>query len=250
MRFFRYLWRVPLLLLHMLLVLPTGLLVHTRWARQRQWRGMPVNERLVRWWTRTMLAILGIRSRRVGEPLANPVMFVANHTSWLDIVLLHSQRAVCFVAKAEIDRWPVVGWMARQAGTIFHKRGDSQSMARVLACMGERLDEGRSVAVFPEGSTGPADRVRTFHARILQPALEADAPVQPVALRYCRDDKLCTEIAFRRGENFFVNAMRLVGGPPLVAEVHFLEPLANRDEGRKAMAALARARVGQALGVS
>lgn len=249
MRLFRYLWRVPLLLLHLLLAVPVAWVAQSRWAGRRQRRGEPLNQYVVLWWTRSMLHIIGIRPRRIGEPLPNPVMFVANHVSWLDIELMHSQRAVCFVAKAEIDRWPVIGWLARHAGTIFHRRGSNDSMARVIEHMAERLREGRAVAAFPEGSTGPADKVRTFHARILQAALLADVPIQPVALRYSRNGKLCTAVSFGPGESFFTNAWRVIGEPPMDAEVYFLPPLEIRDQGRKVMAATARERVAQALGL-
>lgn len=247
MRILRYLWRMPLLLVHLLLAVPTAWIAQSRWAKRRSYRGQRLDQQAVRWWAGRFLRIIGIHPVARGEPRADPVMFVANHVSWLDIVLVHSQRAVCFVAKAEIERWPMVGWMAQHAGTIFHRRGNTASMARVVECMHERLGEGRAVAVFPEGSTGATDRVRTFHARLLQAALSSDAPIQPVALRYSRDGEVCADVAFRRGESFFPAALRLVGGPPMQAEVQFLEVLDNRDAGRKAIAALARQRVADAL---
>lgn len=249
MRLLRYLWRIPLLLAHLLLAVPVALLVQSEWAARRRRQGEPLNLYLVRWWTRTMLGIIGIRPRRFGEPLPDPVMFVANHVSWLDIELLHSQRAVCFVAKAEIARWPVIGWMSSHAGTIFHQRGSNESMGRVIERMSERLQRGRAVAAFPEGGTGPVERVRTFHARILQAALEVDVPIQPVALRYSRDGKAWAGVAFRAGESFFANVWRMIGEAPLDAEVHFLEPLDNHEQGRKALAGEARRRVADALGL-
>lgn len=249
MRLIRYLWRVPLLLLHLLLAVPVAWLVQSDWAGRRQRRGEPLNQYLVRWWTRSMLRIIGVRPRQFGEPKPNPVMFVANHVSWLDIELMHSQRAVSFVAKAEIDRWPVIGWLSRHAGTIFHRRGSNESMNQVIERMTGRLQKGLAVAVFPEGSTGPAEQVRTFHARVLQAALVADAPIQPVALRYSRDGELCQAVCFGPGESFFANAWRVIGEPPMDAEVHFLPVLQNRDQGRKAMATTARERVAQALGL-
>ncbi len=249
MRFVRYLWRIPLLLLHLLLAIPVALLVQSDWASRRRRRGEALNLYLVRWWTRTMLRIIGIRPHSVGQALPDPVMFVANHVSWLDIELLHSQRAVCFVAKAEIARWPVIGWMARHAGTIFHKRGSNDSMARVIECMGEQLKHGRAVAAFPEGGTGPVERVRTFHARILQAALQAEVPIQPVALRYSRNGEAWAGVAFGPGESFFANALRLIGEAPMQAQVHFLEPLENTGQGRKALAGEARQRVAVALGL-
>src|SRR5690606_36498168 len=126
--------------------------------------------------------------------------------SWLDIETLHAVRAASFVAKAEIARWPLVGWLAAQAGTIFHKRGDNDSLARVMATMCQRLRAGSSVAVFPEGGTGRGDRLRPFHARIFQVAVDTGVPIQPVAILYGRDGRMDLNVPFRAGEKFLPNA--------------------------------------------
>jgi 1-acyl-sn-glycerol-3-phosphate acyltransferase len=175
------------------------------------------------------------------------VLFVANHTSWIDIELLHSQRAACFVAKAEIARWPLVGWMASAGGTIFHRRGSNHSLAAVMQVMVDRLRGGRSVAVFPEGGTGHNGVLRVFHARIFQAALDADVPVQPVALRFARDGRRVVDAGFREHENFMQNFLRLLGEPPLDAEVHFLEPVSATPDARRRMAETSRERIAQAL---
>jgi 1-acyl-sn-glycerol-3-phosphate acyltransferase len=193
------------------------------------------------------MRIFGMRAVRVGQPLADPVLFVANHTSWIDIELLHSQRAACFVAKAEIAGWPLVGWLAANGGTIFHRRGSNHSLAAVMQEMVRRLRAGRSVAVFPEGGTGDGITLRIFHARIFQAALDAEASVQPVALRYARHGRRVADVAFRRGEGFLGNVVRLLGEPPLDAEVHFLVPVPPATDGRRRMADNARTQIARAL---
>lgn len=247
MRPLRYLWRVPLLLL--LIVLGIGLCVFILSVSRGVMRNgrEPFGHRTIRWWSRGLLRVFGFRVRRVGQPLDDPALFVCNHTSWLDIELLHTQRAACFVAKAEIERWPLVGWMAAQGGTIFHRRGSNHSLAAVMQTMTRRMREGRSVAVFPEGGTGDGHKLRVFHARILQAALDAEAPVQPVALRFMRGGKRCYDVAFRPREHFLGNFLRLLGEPPLDAEVHFLAPVVPSPEGRKRMAEQARAAIAEAL---
>ncbi|MHC1480920.1 lysophospholipid acyltransferase family protein [Frateuria aurantia] len=244
----RYLWRVPCLLVHVILgiLLCIGLLAWTGRAVMRNGQE-PLAHRAIRWWSSWLLRIFGLRPVRVGQPLADPVLFVANHTSWLDIVLLHSQRAVCFVAKAEIARWPLVGWMASCGGTIFHRRGNNHSLASVMQVMVERLRAGRSVAVFPEGGTGHNGVLKVFHARIFQAALDAEVIVQPVALRFARHGRRLIDAGFREDENFMGNLLRLLGGPPMDAEVHFLQAVPSTPEARRRMAELARERIGHAL---
>jgi 1-acyl-sn-glycerol-3-phosphate acyltransferase len=118
--------------------------------------------------------------------------------------------------------------------------------------MGARLRGGRAVAVFPEGGiehehTG-ITMVRTFHARVFQCALDAQVPVQPVALTYCRNGCAWNGATFRHGEGFLGNFLRLLGEPPLQAEVHFLTPLSTPAEhGRRALADAARVAIATCL---
>ena len=241
----RYLWRVPLILL---LVLGGSLLgIFLLPARRGE---ASIGNRLIRVWSRWFLRLFGLRVRSVGPPLPDPVMFVANHSSWFDITVLHTQRAAGFVAKAEIARWPLVNWMARKGGTLFHRRGSTQSLGATMALMSARLRDRRSVAAFPEGGTGPGDALRVFHARIFQAALDANAPVQPVAIRYMHDGVTWLGPAFRPGESFLGNVLRMLGTRAFEAEVHFLDPVICGAEGRRRMADDARTRIAQALGIA
>jgi len=239
-------WRVPLLLLVVLggcllgiFLLPHGPKPGTAGAG------------LLRNWSRLFLRCFGVRVERRGEPLHDPVMFVANHGSWMDISVLHAIRPADFVAKAEIGRWPLVGWMARRGGTIFHRRGSTDSLAQVMTVMSDRLRAGRSIAAFPEGGTAPAGTLKVFHARILQAALDAAAPVQPVALRYLRNGAPAPDMLFTPGEGFLHNVIRVLATRSLTAEVHFLKPVPFDPEGgRRRMAETARAEIAQVLGIA
>jgi 1-acyl-sn-glycerol-3-phosphate acyltransferase len=241
MRLLRYAWRTPLLLLHVLLALPLALLVAGPLA------GSGRKDALIRWWSGRLVRIFGFRIERFGTPLPGAVLYVANHISWLDIVLMLSQRAVSFVAKSEIDRWPLVGWLAACAGTIFHRRGNTASLNLVMARVVERLRAGSPVGVFPEGGSGHGQRVGTFHARICQTALDAEVPVQPVALRYGDGGRQDPRVPFA-GERFLPNVLRLLGGPPMAAEVHFLEAVDATPDARRHMAEESRARIVAVLG--
>ncbi len=244
----RYLWRVPMLLLHIVLGIGLCSMIlswnqHAVMTNGRE----PFVHRMIRWWSTRLLRIFGLRSVRFGQPLADPVLFVANHTSWIDIEMLHSQRATCFVAKAEIADWPLVGWMAATGGTIFHRRGSNHSLSSVMQTMVERLREGRSVGVFPEGGSGYNGVLKVFHARIFQAALDAPVPVQPVALRFARGGRRVIDAGFREHESFVHNIVRLLGEAPMDAEVHFLTPVPASPDARRRMAELARERIAAAL---
>ncbi len=245
----RYLWRVPLLLAHVLLALPATLLfINGLTARKRFADGERLDHRVIRWWSRGMVALFGLRVRRFGTPHRGAVMLVANHVSWIDITLLHSQRAVGFVAKAEIDRWPVIGWLASRGGTIYHHRGSNESLHGVMHQLVERLQAGEAVGVFPEGRTHSGAAIGPFHARIFQPAVLAGVPAQPVALKYGAGGSAQTTVAFAPDESFVANFFRLLGDPGRTAEVHFLAPVAPSEDGRRRMAEVCRAQIVAAMG--
>ena len=249
-RALRYLVRVPMLLWHLLVHLPLTLLSITPLtARLRVSGGERLDHRMIRAWSAGLMRVFGFRLRRVGTPLPGGVMFVANHVSWVDIEVLHSQRMMGFVAKREISQWPVVGWMAARGETIFHARGSTESLGGVLHEMLSRLRAGRSVGVFPEGGTRGGREIGPFHARIFLAAVEAGVPVQPVALKYGEGASAQTVVAFGPRESFVANFFRLLGEPARVAEVHFLAPILPGDtDGRRRIADQARQRIVDAMG--
>ncbi|MCC8668638.1 1-acyl-sn-glycerol-3-phosphate acyltransferase [Xanthomonas arboricola] len=246
LRWFRYLYRVPLLLMHLSICLPITMLcvVVLPLARIRTGRDDTLDELMIRWWQGNLMRIFGFRLRRFGTPLPGATLFVANHVSWVDISMLHSQRVMGFVAKREIAGWPLVGWLATKGQTIFHQRGNTESLGGVLQEMLLRLQSGKPVGVFPEGRTRGGTEVGPFHARIFQAAVEAGVPVQPVALRYGERGNAQAVVAFGERESFFANIVRLLGEPSRLAEVHFLEPIRALDiEGRRRLADTSRQRI-------
>ncbi len=244
----RYAVRVPVLLLHLGVGLPLTLIAINPLTARWRVGGERVDHKAIRWWSKGLMRVFGLRVRRVGLPLPEGALFVANHVSWMDITLLHAERAVGFVAKSEISRWPLIGWLARRGGTIYHRRGSNESLAGVLHLMVQRLQSGEAVGVFPEGGTTPGDTVRVFHARIFQAAVVAEVPVQPVALRYGAGGEAQTVIAFAPRENFLQNFVRVLGEPTRVAEVHFLEPVVPGPDGRRRLAETCRERILDAMG--
>ncbi len=243
----RYVWRLPLLVLHVTLGLAIVMAMINPLCRRIRPGGEGLDARTIRLWSRWMVRIFGMRVRRFGTPLPGAALFVANHVSWIDITLLHSQRVVGFVAKAEIARWPVVGWLASRGGTIYHHRGDNDSLHGVMHQMLERLQSGRAIGVFPEGRTNDGRGIGVFHARIFQPAVLAGVPSQPVALKYGAQGSAQTTIAFRARENFMQNFWRLLGEPVRAVEVHFLEPVPAGEDGRRRMAEVSRERIMAAM---
>ena len=136
-------------------------------------------------WAANMLARLGVALDIVGTPPAiGPMLLVANHISWLDIVVLHAARHCRFVSKSDVKHWPLVGTLATGAGTLYIERESRRDAMRVVHHMGQALKDGDILAIFPEGTTGDGKALLPFHANLIQAAISAHAPVQPVALQF------------------------------------------------------------------
>ena len=249
-RWWRYIYRVPMLIWHIGVHLPITLIMINPITARVYFAGERVDYRMVRFWQGNLMRIFGFRLRKFGVAHLGACLSVANHVSWLDITLIHSQRVVHFVAKSEISRWPLIGWMARRAGTIYHRRGSTDSLSAVAQLMVERMRSGESVGVFPEGGSSTSFVVRTFHARIFQPPVEAAVPVQPIALRYSRGGALAHSVPFRVEESFLSNFLRLLGESGGDAEVHFLPVVPVASNARRALAELSKSAISQVVGAN
>ncbi len=136
-------------------------------------------------WALEMLGRLAIKLVVRGQPpLIGPMLLVANHISWLDIAVMHAARHCRFVSKDDVQHWPLVGTLASAAGTLYIARESRRDAMRVVHQMAEALTSGDILAVFPEGTTGDGTHVLPFHANLLQAAISAQVPVQPVALQF------------------------------------------------------------------
>lgn len=113
-----------------------------------------------------------------------PMLIYSNHVSWLDIFAFNAVHPVTFIAKSEISQWPIAGVLAKRSGTLFIERGKRHAVRDVIAAAVKRIHTGRTVAVFPEGTTGPGDSPLHFHSNFAQPAIQANVKLLPVSLQY------------------------------------------------------------------
>lgn len=129
--------------------------------------------------------LIGMKVQVVGTPSAVPgTLYVANHSSWLDILVLGGVLEACFVSKAEVGQWPVVGTVARLGRTVFVSRKRNHT-GREAVDMRERLQGGDSIILFPEGTSNDGTRVLPFRSSFLAAAQDAQR-IQPVSLVYDR----------------------------------------------------------------
>ena len=171
-------WRAGCVLAHVLAGLLHIVLLFPRLsAAQRDLR--------VQVWASRLLRRLGVELTLSGTPpLVGPMLLVANHISWLDIPVLHAARHCRFVSKSDVKHWPLVGVLASGAGTLFIERESRRDAMRVVHRMSQALQDENILAIFPEGTTGDGTALLPFHANLIQAAISAHAPIQPVALRF------------------------------------------------------------------
>ena len=203
---------------------------------------------IVRWWHSRLCRALGVELRVEGRP-APHCLLVGNHISWLDIPVIGAQDPIGFLSKADVRRWPLIGWMAEVAGTRFIERGANQTNG-VLGALRTDLAEGRLLMIFPEGTTTLGSEVKRFHPRLLAVVQGTSLGVQPVAIRYQRGDDPApdAQVPYVGDDSLVANLWRLVRHPRLVASVQFLPPIQlAADIPRRAIADRARAAILEAL---
>jgi 1-acyl-sn-glycerol-3-phosphate acyltransferase len=207
--------------------------------------------RLTQRWSRRLLALLNVQCRVTGELFAHEgnVLIVANHVSWLDIVVLNALCPARFVAKAEVARWPLAGTLVRGAGTLFVERARRRDTHRVNRVVADALAQGDIVAVFPEGTTSSGETVLPFKSSLLQPIVDARGAVQPLALRYrAADGTRSTAPAYVGDDPFIASFWRVCGTPALIVDVTALARMPAAARHRRALAREAEAAIRLVLG--
>ena len=233
MRGLRGAWRLVRALGHALAGLFTILLRFPR-------LGEEARHAEVQAWARRMLDLLGIGLQVRGTPPAHgPLLLVANHISWLDILVLHAARYCRFVSKADVRRWPLIGPLATGAGTLYIERESRRDAMRVVHHMAERLQAGDILAVFPEGTTSDGVSLLPFHANLIQAAIAAQVPVQPVALQFVETAGGRTSLTpcYIGDDTLVASLWRTVTGEAISAVVTFGEPQRAEGRDRRAWAA-------------
>jgi lyso-ornithine lipid O-acyltransferase len=183
-----------------------------------------------------VMSALGVRSRIHGRIPARGLV-VSNHLGYLDILIYSAAMPCAFISKAEIGRWPYFGWAARTGGTIFLDRMSRASADSVARQMSARFALPVPVLLFPEGTSTDGSQVRRFHARLIEPAVAAGAPLIPAAICYVSEDGMPERELCWYGDMLFLpHLWKVLGARGISAEVHFAEPriYASRREAAQA----------------
>jgi 1-acyl-sn-glycerol-3-phosphate acyltransferase len=167
----------------------TPLLISVQWLLDKL--HLPGSGAIAVHYYRALCAVLRIRIRVVGAPVrGHAVLFVSNHVSWADILVIGSIAPIAFVAKREVADWPVVGVAARLQRTVFVDRARRHQTGEAIAEFVKRLTSGTSVVLFAEGTSSDGNRVLPFRSALVGAVEDASARVergiliQPMSIGY------------------------------------------------------------------
>jgi 1-acyl-sn-glycerol-3-phosphate acyltransferase len=176
-----------------------------------------------------------------GSPTSEPALWVCNHISWLDILLLAGNNCVDFMAKSEVADWPVIGGVIRRTGTLFIDRDNKFKAYKALPELQQRLESGKSVLIFPEGTTSTGEFCLPFKPMFYQAAIRSNMLIQPVSLKYEHiDGSPCTDIAFIGDDEFSVSFKHILSKPQIIAHITYLPAIKAEQWHRKEVANLNR----------
>jgi 1-acyl-sn-glycerol-3-phosphate acyltransferase len=205
-------------------------------------------------WSQHTLEILGIQvlhetSLTQIEQSAAPLMFVANHVSWIDALIIQSIQPSIFVAKAEVKAWPIVGSIAKGCGVVFVDRGSPSSARRMVDEVSSALHHGYCVAVFPEGTSSEGSSVSLFHANLFEAAINHHIQIQPLAIRYTNPNTgaLCLKAAFIGDIGFVQSLHQVMTSTGIQAKVHAGDMLSPQGHSRRTLAHLSQRSVSSQL---
>ncbi|MFJ9419278.1 lysophospholipid acyltransferase family protein [Streptomyces sp. NPDC101227] len=193
---------------------------------------------------RALIAALGIRREGAADGFTVPAggpgtLVVVNHISWLDIPALLAVEPVTLLAKREVGTWPVVGGLARRAGTYFIDRSNPRQLTCTVGELADILAAGRSVAVFPQATTWCTAGQGAFRRATFQAALDAGAPVRPVTVDYAQGGRPSTVAAFCGEDTFVASLRRVLAARALAIRVTAHPALEGQGRDRRELAALA-----------
>lgn len=236
-------------LLRLLLVVALGLAMASVIAVGERLGLKTSAERRQRWtclFMRHLVDALPFKVRIQGELPRQPLLWVCNHVSWTDIPLLGMLTPLSFLSKAEVRQWPVAGWLAEKAGTLFIRRGggDAQRLREQISGL---LGEQRPLLIFPEGTTTDGRTLRTFHGRLLAGAIDRGTPLQPVAIQYLRDGQPDPLAPFIGEDDLVSHLMRLFGQDRGEVVIQLLPPVQSAGKERAALAFQAQQAIHLAL---
>ena len=211
------------IIMHILLVVPLCILILVSTKNQQ--------ERIIRFWCKRLLSIFEIKVEVTGLEtyLVNQkkYLMVANHISWMDIIVIQSIKPCIFVAKSDVASWPLFGWVAQMTGTIFIKRDKVSDIKKALKKMKRRLIK-RSVCIFPEGTSTSGRYLLPFKSNLFQSSIDTNKSILPLCLRYEQNNTYSDKAAFVDDMSLVDSINKIKQEKDIYVIVEVLQPIRPR----------------------
>ena len=216
------------IILHILFVIPLCVLILISTKRQQ--------EKIIQFWCKRLLSIFEIKVEVQG---LNNLLFnqkhylmVANHISWMDIIVIQSIKPSIFVAKSDVASWPLFGWVAQMTGTIFIKREKVSDIKKALKKMKRRLIK-RSVCIFPEGTSTNGRYLLPFKSNLFQSSIDTNKSILPLCLRYKQKGIYSDKPAFVDDMSLVDSIIKIKNENEISVEVDVLQPIRPRGNRKE-----------------
>lgn len=188
-----------------------------------------LRKKMVQRWCIRLLRILKVKVIVHGDPSTllgvQPYLLVANHISWLDIHIINSIRPVIFVAKADVSKWPIFGYLASMLGTIFLKREKLSDIKRVIQLVKDKFANQEVVAIFPEGTSSDGKAVLPFKSNLFESAHLAQVDVLPITIQYTENNEYSNRAAFIGDMELIDSIKNILKTNHLVVHIHLSDKL-------------------------
>ena len=192
-------------------------------------------------WVSDLSTSMNVALHVSGKMMDEEGLFVSNHISWLDTIILNNIRPLSFIARHDLEQWPLLGTFTKRMESVFINRQSKFHAYRSIPRIEEKLNAGRSVHLFPESTTSDGSALLPFYPMFYEAAARVGCRVQPVVIQYTDSEgKLLPEAAFINNDTFLNTLSRILWVDRVHAHVHFLEPLSPELLPRKTLCELSR----------
>tara|TARA_R110002167_G_scaffold52760_6_gene151992 strand:+ start:1828 stop:2607 length:780 start_codon:yes stop_codon:yes gene_type:complete len=200
--------------------------------------------RLFARWVEDLTYSMNTQLQVTGEIMSESGFFVSNHISWLDTIILSHIQPISFIARHDLEHWPLLGTFTKRMQSVYIDRSNKFHAYRSIPALEERMREGRSVHVFPESTTSDGTKVLPFHPMFYEAAVRTGKKVQAVAIQYKDEYGLpISEPAYINDDSFLDTLERILKVKRVYAHCHFFEPLDAASLGRKELSRLTRGQI-------
>lgn len=192
-------------------------------------------------WVDDLNRSMNVKVHVTGEIMPEQGLFVSNHISWLDTIVLSGIKPISFIARHDLEHWPFLGTFTSRMQSVFINRDNKFHAYRSIPSIERKLTAGRSVHVFPEGTTSVGNTVLPFFPMFYEAAVRTGRPVQPVVISYTdAEGNLLPEPAYIDDDTFGDTLARMFLVDQIYAHVHFLSPMDSKLLGRKELGSRSR----------